>query len=272
MGKYLKIYLPFALNELKRQMAYKGAFYLFILVSLFSSFISYYLWKAIYASSDQAALGGLTQNEMVVYVFMVYVTSSIVMASISSYVSDDVVKGTVAMNLIKPIDYRMSLISMAVGNMVYRFLVPSVAIWIGLEIYKVTVLGLEPVTVAGVLLYLMSSIMSFLIYVLFDFCFGMVAFFTTYIFGMRMAEQALLGFLTGQLIPISFFPAAVQRVFDFLPFSSMIYTPVMIYLGKYTGKTLGFMLFRQAAWVVILYVAGSLIWKRVTKRLVVLGG
>lgn len=53
-----------------------------------------------------------------------------------------------------------------------------------------------------------------------------------------------------------------------MPFSSMIYTPVMIYLGKYTGKMLGLMLLKQAAWVVILYAAGSLIWRRVTKRLV----
>lgn len=272
MKKRLKIYLPFASNELKSQMAYKGAFYLFILVSLFSSFINYYLWKAIYASSDQASLGGLTQEEMIVYVFMVYVTSSVAMISISGFVSDDVVKGTVAMNLIKPIDYRMSLVFRAAGTMVYRFLVPSAAIWIGLEIYKVAALGLKPVTAAEALLYLVSCFMSFLIYVLFDFCFGMVAFFTTYIFGMRMAEQALLGFLTGRLIPISFFPAAVQKVFDFLPFSSMVYTPVMIYLGKYTGGMLAFVLLRQAAWVVILYVGGSLIWRKVTKRLIVLGG
>lgn len=272
MRKRLRIYLPFAANELKRQLAYKGAFYLFILVNLFGSFISYYLWMAIYGSSEKAVIGGLTQKEMVVYVFMVYVTASIVTASISTMVSDDVVKGTVAMNLIKPIDYRLSLIAMASGNMAYRFLVPSVFIWIGLEIYKIKVLGLAPVTVMGIFLYLTSCIMSFLIYVLFDFCFGMLAFFTTYIFGMRMAKDALLSFLTGQLIPISFFPAAMQRVFDFLPFSSMVYTPVMIYLGKYTGQTLAFMLLRQAAWVVLLYVLGSLIWRQVTRRLVVLGG
>ena len=30
MRKGLRIYLPFAANELKRQLAYKGAFYLFI--------------------------------------------------------------------------------------------------------------------------------------------------------------------------------------------------------------------------------------------------
>lgn len=272
MRKSLKIYLPFTLNELKRQMAYKGAFYLFILISMFGAFINYYLWMAIYSSSDKTTLGGMTQNEMIVYVFMVYVTSSVVSISIANFVSDDVVKGTVAMNLIRPIDYRLSLISRAAGNMIYHFLVPSVFIWIGVEIYKVKVFGLPAVSVWNILLYLSSCVMSFLIYVLFDFCFGMIAFFTTYIFGLMMIKNALLGFLTGQLIPISFFPEVLQRVFDFLPFSSMVYTPVMIYLGKYSGKMLGFMLIRQAVWVILLYVLGSLIWKKVTKRLVVLGG
>ena len=272
MKKRLKIYMPFALNELKRNLAYKGAFYLFIFISMFGSFIQYFLWMAIYGSSDNATLGGLSRDEMIIYIFMVYVTSSLVMITISDWVSDDVVKGTVAMNLIKPIDYRMSLIARAFGQVIYRFLSPGVFIWIGLEIYKVTVLNLPVTSIYNIILFLISCIMSFFICVLFDFCFGMVAFFTTYIFGMLMAKEALLSFLTGQLIPLSFFPPLVQRIFDFLPFSSMVYTPVMIYLGKYSGAELGFVLLRQAVWIVLLYVLGNLIWKKVTKRLVVLGG
>ncbi len=272
MRKMLKIYTPFSINEIKRQLAYKGAFYLWILVNTFGSFISYYLWMAVYGSSETGVLGGMTRNEMVVYVFMAHVTASMVNISISKTVSDDIVKGTVSMNLIKPIDYRMSLIARAVGDMVYQFLLPGIIIWIGLEIYRVQVLGEQVVSIVTILGYLISVVMSFLIYVLFDFCFGMIAFFTTYIFGMTMAKNAILSFLTGQLIPLSFFPEGVQRIFDFLPFSSMIYTPVMIYLGKYTGSELVFVLLRQAVWVLILYAAGSLIWRRVTTRLVVLGG
>lgn len=267
-----RIYLPFAVNEIKTQMSYKGAFYLFIFISTFSSFVSYFLWSAIYGSSPNAVLGGLTRNEMTVYIFMVYVTSSIVMISISEWVSDDVVKGTVAMQLIKPIDYRLSLISRAVGQMVYRLIVPSVFIWVGLELYKYFVLGLSFTGIVNIALYLLSCIMSFLIYVLFDFCVGMIAFFTSYVFGLYMVKDALMSFLTGQLIPLSFFPGAVQSMFEFLPFSSMLYTPVMIYLGKYQGSELLFQLMRQAVWVLLLYALGSLVWHRVTKRLVVLGG
>ena len=270
--KQLKIYLPFAVNEFKTQLSYKGAFYLFMLISTFGVFISYFLWSAIYASSDSSVLGGLTRSEMVVYIFMVYVTTSIVSISISEWVSQDVVKGTVAMQLIKPIDYRLSLVVRALGLMLHRFLFPGVIIWIGLELYKYFVIGLPFTSPVNILLFLGSCMMSFLIYVLFDFCVGMIAFFTSYIFGLFMVKEALLSFLTGQLIPLSFFPAAIREAFNFLPFSSMIYTPVMVYLGKYSGGELVFVLFRQGVWVALLYGFGSLIWKRVVKRLVVLGG
>lgn len=272
MRKFLRTYLPFSSNELKSQLAYRGAFYIWAIISLFGSFISYFLWMAIYGNSESGVIGNLTQSEMVIYIFMVYITSSMVSIQVSTWVGYDVVEGRVATNLIKPIDYRASLIARALGNMIYRLLVPGVFIWIGLELYKVFALGMQPVSLPILLAYIGSVLMSFLIYVLFDFCFGMVAFFTTYIFGLRMAKSALLSFLTGQLIPISLFPEFAQNIFGFLPFSSMVYTPVMVYLGKYSGSGLALALGKQALWVVLLYWLGSVIWKQVVKRLVVLGG
>ena len=143
------------------------------------------------------------------------------MIGISEEISNDVMEGSVAMTLLKPIDYRLSLVSKAVGEMIYRFLAPVVFVWIGLEMYKFFVLGIGVTSITNILLYILSMMMSFLIYVLFDFCFGMMAFVTTYMFGLDMAKNALLGFLTGQLIPISFFPEVIQRMFTFLPFSYM---------------------------------------------------
>ncbi|MGN0342298.1 MAG: ABC transporter permease [Roseburia sp.] len=272
MKKLLRVYLPFMENEFKRNLAYKGSFYLFMLCWLFAPFINYYLWMAIYGSSESSMLGGLTKDEMVVYVFMTYVTTQMVFVSISDYIGDHVTEGSVAMNLIKPIDYRLSLISQAVGTMLYRFFAPTILVWVAVEIYKAAVLGMGVTPVKNILCYIVSVIMSFLIYVLFDFCFGMVAFVTTYLYGMQLIKEALIGFLSGQLIPISFFPEVLQRVFDFLPFSSMVYAPVMIYLGKYSGTELMMVMGRQLVWVVLLYVLGSLLWQRITKRLVVLGG
>ena len=272
MTKKLRVYWPFALNQIKSNFVYKGRFYLYILRNFFGMFIYYYLWMAIYASSDTGVMGGFSRNEMLLYVFMSYTISDIVMVNISGEIGRDVIDGNVAMNLIKPIDYRMRLVSEGFGRMVYRIVVPSLFIWIALEIYKVTKLGMpcsSPVMVAA---FLLSLLFSFLIYIFFDYCFGMLAFLTTYIFGMNIIKGAVLNFLTGRLIPISFFPAVMQKVFEFLPFTAMTYVPVMIYLGKYSGEEVGWQLLKQAFWVVVLYLLGSFLWKKIEKRIVILGG
>ena len=142
MKKFLRTYLPFMANEIKTQLAYRGSVFLWTFISMFGSFISYFLWMAIYGSSESGVIGNLTQNEMVIYIFMVYITSSLVSVSISTWIGYDVVEGRVAINLIKPIDYRTSLIAEAFGDSVYHMIIPGVFIWGGLEAYKVFVLGI----------------------------------------------------------------------------------------------------------------------------------
>ncbi|MBO5033179.1 MAG: ABC-2 family transporter protein [Lachnospiraceae bacterium] len=272
MGRNLRIYWPFALNQIKSNFAYRGSFYLGILRKFFGMFIYYYLWMAIYASTTSGELGGFSRSEMILYVFMSYTISDIIMVGISSDIGRDVIDGNVAMNLIKPINYRMSLIFRSFGIMIYRLVVPSLFIWVALEVYKVVKLGMDIVSPVRILAFLISMFLSFLVYVFFDYCFGLLAFVTTYIFGMQIIKNAVLNFLTGKLIPISFFPIIFQRVFSFLPFTAMTYVPVMIYLGKYSNEEILFELAKQLVWVILLCGLGSFLWKKVEKRLVILGG
>ncbi|MDD7266670.1 MAG: ABC-2 family transporter protein [Lachnospiraceae bacterium] len=272
MKRKLKVYLPFSVNVFKTQLSYPAAFYVFILISLFAVFVSYALWRAIYAGSGRGVLGGFTETEMIRYIFMSYVTNSIVAVSIMEDVGRDVVRGEVAIYLIKPLDYRLSLIAKAFGMMVYRFLLPGIWIWIGIEVYLMNVKAAAVITPSAIILFPVSCLLSFLIYVLFDFCFGMIAFYTTHIFGMYMVKNAVVGLLSGSLLPLTFFPPVLQQILGLLPFSSMVYTPLMLYLGKLSGAELQSALLRQVIWLVVLYGLGSLIWRRVTGRLVILGG
>ena len=141
-----------------------------------------------------------------------------------------------------------------------------------MEVYKVTKLGMSITDPVTILAFLISMFLSFLIYIFFDYCFGMLAFVTTYIFGMTIIKNALLSFLTGRLIPISFFPAVFQKIFSFLPFTAMTYVPVMIYLGKYSGEEILIELGKQVFWAIFLFLIGKFLWKKVEKRIVILGG
>ncbi len=272
MTKFFRVYWTFAANQIKSNFVYKGRFYLYILRKFLGMFIYYYLWMAIYASASSGQLGGFTRSEMILYVFLSYTISDLVMIGISSEIGKDVLDGSVAMNLIKPINYRLYLTFKSLGVMIYRIVVPSVFIWAGLEIYKVTALGMPVSSPAQIGPALLSILLSFFIYVFFDYCFGMLAFVTTYIFGMTIIKNAALNLLTGRLIPISFFPAVVQEIFSFLPFTAMTYVPVMIWMGKYSGTEALYQLGKQALWVVLLYLLGSFLWKKIEKRIVILGG
>ena len=77
---------------------------------------------------------------------------------------------------------------------------------------------------------------------------------------------------SGALIPLSFFTGAIESFFRFLPFSSMNYTPVMIYLGKLEGEALLRAIGLQLFWAVALFLLNSIFWKKAIKRLTVLGG
>jgi ABC-2 type transport system permease protein len=87
-----------------------------------------------------------------------------------------------------------------------------------------------------------------------------------------MMKNCIVGFLSGSIIPFSFLPDVVEKVFLFLPFASLNYTPVMIYMGKYTGTTLLFYLGLQLFWCLFFWGLSKLLWKVSTKHLCVQGG
>ena len=122
------------------------------------------------------------------------------------------------------------------------------------------------------MIYILSIILSFIIGFLFNFCFGLLAFYTTSVWGMRLAKGALVGILSGQLIPIAFFPAFAQKILFALPFSSMLYTPVMIYIGKIEGLAVYSAIGVQLIWVAVFLFISSWGWKNAIKHLTIQGG
>ncbi|MBQ3664850.1 MAG: ABC-2 family transporter protein [Lachnospiraceae bacterium] len=268
----LHVYTPFGKSVIKDSLAYKGSFYLFVICKVLSVFITYYLWRAIFSSSDNSELGGFNQVEILTYVFMSFVCSNMVYISMTTKIGENVVDGSIAINLIKPISYKSKLFAESIGEMIYKFIVPSVFVWIGLEVYKYVILDEFSLSGIRIALFLLSSMLSFIIYFLFEFCFGMIAFYSTYVWGMEIIKNSVLSFLTGQIIPLTFFPDFAQKLFNYLPFSSMNYVPVMIYLGKISSSELIFSIERQILWILILELISIALWRRVVKRISILGG
>lgn len=268
--KDIKTYLPFTLNTFQKNLSYRANVIIFIIGDCIMLAVSYYLWKAIYASSETPIINGFTLNEMIIYVLISFLTGLLISIDISYRISSEVKDGSIAINLIRPINYEKRMLFEGLGDVLYNFIVVFI---IGITAVTILLYNYSmSLSLVQVLAYSLSVIMSILLSFYYSYIFGLLSFKLTNMWGVSQIMAAIIQLLSGMLIPIVFFPSWAQGLFNFLPFSSMIYTPTMIYLGKLSGRELYIALLIQFIWVCILSFIGKVMWKKLIKHLVILGG
>ncbi len=272
VNKILKIYFPFTLNEIKARMSYRISFYFFIIGSILGILVQYFLWKAIFQSSNKDIINGFTFNNMSTYIIISYLVSLLVNSIRTNEIYYDVTDGSIASNLIKPINYKTKILFTSIGSFSINFITLALPIWLVVNISNFIISGTLSFNIYNLLISMLSTILSFLINFLFSFSFSLLSFYTTYMWGLNMSKTAIIRFFSGEIIPIAFFPITVQSIMSFFPFASMNYTPVMIYLGKLQGQDLLFALLNQIIWIIILFLFSEFFWNHAIKKLTLLGG
>ena len=127
-------------------------------------------------------------------------------------------------------------------------------------------------SIFNILMYFISSILSMILTFYYSYFFGLLSFKITNMWGLSQIMQAITRLISGALIPLSFFPEVVGKIFNILPFSSMISTPTLIYLGKLNGLELIKGILIQVIWVLIFIAISKWIWNKLIKQLTILGG
>jgi ABC-2 type transport system permease protein len=119
---------------------------------------------------------------------------------------------------------------------------------------------------------LVSFLLALAITTQLNFFVGCLAFYLKNISGLIRAKHISLDFLSGVLVPFSFFPAWVQTLSSWLPFQGISYVPVTIYLGQRQGPDLAGALLVQALWALALWALGRLLFARAVRAVALQGG
>lgn len=130
---------------------------------------------------------------------------------------------------------------------------------------------LPPDFLSGVL-FLVSVSLGFLVMISFSMLIYISAFYTISPDGIRMLAVSVVEFFSGAVIPVPFFPEALQPLIYALPFASMQSTPFLIYTGYISGLEAVRSIVLQLVWLAALTIAGRLLMKRALKKVVVQGG
>ena len=250
---------------------------MYLLGDLFQTVVLLYIWFAVFASSPQTELGGtvvingFTFDAMIGYVVISTITGILISNEVHWEIGQDVRSGNIAMNLIKPVSYQLRQYFASLGSVIVNALFICIPVMAMYFIFRLSTGGPMP-SLVMLLSYLVSVGLSALILFMINYLFGLAAFYVEYIFGFIFAKEALLKLLSGQLIPLAFFPSSVRELFIFMPFAGLVYTPSMAFLGMYQGQTLVFHLLIQAFWVVFLWGVTQLLWRVAIHRVTIMGG
>jgi ABC-2 type transport system permease protein len=276
MGSLL-LYSHFIRLAFLKFLAYRLRYYTGVVTYTIFVAGNYYLYKALFesraidvaAAQSEPLIGGLTLAEMITYVAISWIGRSFTFNNILRDLKDMIHSGAIGTQLIKPYHVQSMMMFEAIGEAGFRLLMFTLPIMVVVvPIFGITAAP-EPI------LYLwtfVSFCLALVVHSQFNFILGCLAFSMKNIQGVIRAKMVSMDFLTGVVVPFTFFPETVQRVIEWLPFQAISYIPVTIYLGKRPGGELVSALLLQLGWAVFLFILGRVIWHRSVKRVIVQGG
>lgn len=270
--KKLRIYIPFINAGMQETTTYRANWIFLMLGNVLGCFVSYFIWNAVFTSGGGETMNGFTMPQMVVYIFLMFLTTTLISSGGTYDIGEEIRDGSIAMRIIKPISYNATFLFQELGNKAMTVCILIVPLVAGVEIVRYIFTGSVQFQITGFLLYIVSCILAYLVNFFFNICFGFIAFIIKYLWGANMMKNSIIGFLSGAVIPFSFLPDTVEKIFLFLPFASLNYTPVMIYMGMYSGFSLLYYLGLQLFWVLFFWGLSKLLWAVSIKHLSVQGG
>ncbi len=227
----------------------------------------YFLWSAVYGARE--SLEGMTAAQMTTYLAVSWMTRSFYFNNLDREIAQEIKSGLVAIQLIRPYNYLLGKITGAFGEGLFRMLfwmVPGMAL--ATALFPVQL----PSDAATYALWALAGLMAFLVNSLLNVAFGLITFFFQNAQGLTWAKRLATDLLSGLFLPLHFYPDAIRRVIEWLPFQTISYLPNMIFTGGLQGVAVWQAIGLQAAWAVAMAVLIALLWGRARRHLVVQGG
>jgi ABC-2 type transport system permease protein len=272
LRKFFRTYSPFTRAGMLESVQYRANFICFLIGEIMSCFIMFFVWKAVFASSGSQTFMGFSMEDMVIYLFITFLTGFLSYSDGTYAIAMEIRDGSIAMRMIKPCSFDMCFLFQELGNKIINVLFIFAPIVIGVEAYRWAITGACQFNVVNFLLYTVSLVLAYMISFYFNVSYGFMAFYLKNLWGADILKECIVNFLSGATIPLAFMPSFLASLLSFLPFSSLSYTPVMIYMGMYSPFEIVYKMLFQVFWLAVMILISKLVWRHAVKRLCSQGG
>ncbi|MBW8349892.1 ABC-2 family transporter protein [Bacillus sp. IITD106] len=264
---FQKKYRSIAKITMQNTMAYRFNYFISLISSLIFILAMFYLWKSIYAGRTE--LAGFTWDQMKAYLFITFLTNSLVSWYSETGISRKILDGSVAMDLLKPLNFQKARLAETLGSSIVEGLIGAIFVTIFVILFAGV---LVPDNAFTIVLFAISLVISLVLKFSIVYIFSLLCFWTTSAVGIAWSRAAITNLFSGALIPLTFFPDWLKALASILPFQGIVYIPASIYLGKIQGVEAVQMLCLQLFWVFVLWMVGKIMWNWAVRQVTIHGG
>ena len=265
----LRKYLALTRAGIIECVNYRLSLFVMVVGNLLYLTLIYFVWKAIFASSGSDVVNGMTFESTMIYLVLATALFNFMEMYIVWEIGRDIQTGKIALNLLRPFEYKKYLFWCCSGSFVVNFMFTFLpTFFVVLLITKNTI----PIGI-NLLYFVVAVILAVIINYNIDFFIGTICLYTESIWGINVMKQAVIMLFSGATIPLAFFPDKLRHVIDFLPFRAIYDTPLTLLLENnpsmdMVASKLGVSL----AWVIGMSLLSNLFWRVSLKQVTVNGG
>ena len=267
MKKYLSLFRIRLINSVQYRAVTFGA----VASNVVWVLLELMMYAALYKSAENALPMSFPQICSYVWVKRI-VMNMLAVVAYDGEIYSVIHSGSVAYELVRPMDIYGKWYFQAAANRVTSTLVSCIPVLV-IAMTLPEPYGLRPpMSALQALAFFVSVVLALGIVVAFAMLMFITLFYTIAQRGIKIIVAATTSFLSGGMIPLTFFPERILAILKYLPFSSMQSMPLLIYSGNITGTEILKGIAAQIIWMMILIVIGKVAMNYAIKHVVVQGG
>jgi ABC-2 type transport system permease protein len=237
-------------------LAYKFNFTLQVLGPvLVFFFIRYNLWAAIYQLKGITTLQGYTFPQMLAYQAWVMLVSFLGLGFNGMSLAEDIRLGRISAYLVYPFGFWPFHASSFLATQLLQLLIGAITV------AALTLVGWIAPHPGPLLRGTFYCCVMALFWFQINFLIGILAFWLEETWVLRVMCVLVTQFFSGAMIPLELFPDWLRASLDYLPFPYLVWVPVKLFMGSYSGSLLqafGILLL----WTALALLASALVWRQ----------
>jgi ABC-2 type transport system permease protein len=265
----MKSFWSFLSISVKNQSVYYGAMYVYFVSALFHTGVALLIW--LFAQNTQYA--GYSKPELLGYYVLVLFLSTFNGWYVFGAIAQQISEGDILPYMLRPTSYLKAWFAIEAGFKLIStiiFLVGTIAIT-AIFLYFKAPISFPQLSLTDLLIFLPSIVCGILTTFLFTYMLGLLAFWFTEVQFVDYIYFTIVPFLSGDIVPLTFFPSFIQKMNVFLPFRYQMSFSLEILFHKIQGPDIAFGYLISFLWISVLFLLTKVAWKNGTKAYMAFG-